>query len=59
MFPSRQRVTRLTLGELGDAPVANPSIIVVGEVAARSVLGHGRLEGEPLLALLADTPPAA
>ncbi|MEZ5411417.1 MAG: uroporphyrinogen-III C-methyltransferase [Acidimicrobiales bacterium] len=55
----RQRVARLTLAELGDTPVANPSIIVVGEVAARSVLGRGTLEGEPRLALLADTPPAA
>ncbi len=55
----RQRVTRLTLGELGEAPVANPSVIVVGEVAARSVLGRGTLDTEPLLALLADAPPAA
>ena len=55
----RQRVARLVLGELGDTPVANPSIIVVGEVAARSVLGRGTLDGEPLLALLADAPPAA
>lgn len=56
---ARQRVTRLTLAELGDAPVANPSVIVIGEVAARSVLGRGTLDTEPLLALLADAPPAA
>jgi len=56
---ARQRVARLTLGDLGDTPVANPSVIVIGEVAARSVLGRGTLDTEPLLALLADAPPAA
>ena len=55
----RQRVARLSLGELGDTPVANPSVIVVGEVAARSVLGRGTLDVEPALALLAGEPPAA
>ena len=33
-----QRVERLTLDRLGDEPVHNPSVIVVGEVAARDVL---------------------
>ena len=33
-----QRVTRLTLTTLGIAPVDNPSVIVVGEVAAHDIL---------------------
>ena len=33
-----QEVTRLPLSDLGDAPIANPSVIVIGEVAARDVL---------------------
>lgn len=31
---AQQTISRLTLGELGDAPVENPSIIVVGPAAA-------------------------
>jgi len=34
----RQEITRLHLHELGTAPVANPSIIVIGAVAADDVL---------------------
>lgn len=33
-----ERVARLSLGELGIEPVANPSVIVVGDVAARDVI---------------------
>ena len=33
-----QRVARLTLGTLGIDPVDNPSVIVVGEVAAADVV---------------------
>ena len=33
-----QVVTRTTLDALGTDPVGNPSVIVVGEVAARDVL---------------------
>lgn len=45
-----ERVERLTLDRLGDRPVRNPSVIVIGEVAARDVL-----RDVPILPALAAT----
>ena len=45
-----QCIDRLTLGELGVDPVRNPSVIVIGEVAARDVL-----HDIPILPALAAT----
>ncbi len=38
-----QEVARLTLGELGVAPVRNPATIVIGGVAARDVVSNSEL----------------
>ncbi|MCQ3813783.1 MAG: uroporphyrinogen-III C-methyltransferase [Acidimicrobiia bacterium] len=37
-----EQITRTTLAQLPDVPVTNPSTLIIGEVAAQSVLGSGQ-----------------